>query len=257
MTTSAGAERRAWRDAAAVAVGGSLVAVVTALLVEGGYPAAGSAWQWWALAGAAPGWLAAGTVLRRQPRTTSPADRVTLARTVLAGACAAAGAAAVLAEVPARTGWLLAIVIPTLLLDAADGWVARRTGTSSAAGALLDMQVDAGVLVILSAAVATELGPWVLVIGAMRYVFVATSWLRPELAVTLPRSTFRVAVAAVQGTVLAIAIAPFIPEAAAHVIVAAAVGLLLASFGSEVWIKERLRRGQARPGEAPPSRPSP
>jgi phosphatidylglycerophosphate synthase len=242
MTSTADAGRRAVLDSAGTVAGGAVVAAGTALLVDHGYPQAGSAWPWWAVVGAMPAGLAAVAVIRRRPRTTTPADRVTLLRTVLACACAAAAAAAVLGDVPARTGWLLALAITTLALDAVDGWVARRTGTSSAAGALLDMQVDAGVLLVLSAAVATDLGPWVLVIGAMRYVFVAAVWLRPAWAVTLPRSRFRVTVAAVQGAVLATAIAPFIPLVVARALVAAAVVLLLASFGSEVWVKERLSR---------------
>lgn len=243
MGSAADSARRCRVDAVATLVAGTAVAVVTALLVDGGYRTDGAAWPWWAAVGAVPGWLAAAALVRRRPQVSSPADRVTLLRTVLACGCAAAAAAAVLAGVPARTGWFLALVVPTLALDAADGWVARRTGTSSAAGALLDMQVDAGVLLVLSAAVATELGPWVLVIGAMRYVWVAATRLRPVWSVTLPRSRFRVAVAAVQGVVLATAVAPFVPLAVARLLVGAAVVLLVASFGSEIVVKERLRRG--------------
>ena len=90
--------------------------------------------------------------------------------------------------VPARTWWLVALIVPTLLLDAVDGPVARRTGTVTEAGGRLDMQVDAGVLVVLSVAAAPVVGIWVVLIGALRYVFVAASWLRPSLRRPLPRS---------------------------------------------------------------------
>ena len=72
-----------------------------------------------------------------------------------------------------------------LALDGVDGKVARRTGTSSALGARFDMEVDAFLILVLSAASPLSLGPWVLAIGAMRYAFVAAAevlaWLRAAL----------------------------------------------------------------------------
>ena len=50
------------------------------------------------------------------------------------------------------------------ILDLADGWVARRTGTATAVGARFDMEVDALLILVLSALVWRYgvTGPWVL-----------------------------------------------------------------------------------------------
>jgi phosphatidylglycerophosphate synthase len=143
--------------------------------------------------------------------------------------------------VPARNGWLFALTVSTLLLDAVDGPVARRTGTATEDGGRLDMQLDAGVLVVLSIAVATALGWWVLLIGAMRYLYVVASWVRPGLSAPLPRSRFRVFVAGLQGGVLAGALAPFVPTRLATPAVAVALGLLVVSFAWQA--RELERRG--------------
>src|SRR3954454_22589905 len=185
------------------------------------------------------------SVLRRRPRFTTAADRVTLARAVLACGCAAMTALVVLGPAPARTGWLFGLSVPTLLLDAVDGRVARRTGCATPEGARLDMQTDAVVLAVLSIAVATELGWWALLVGAMRYLYVAAGWIRPGLDAPLPRNRFRVAVAAVQAAALATALAPFVPIGVATGAVAVALALLVASFGSQVV---EIERG----GSAPP-----
>jgi hypothetical protein len=100
------------------------------------------------------------------------------------------------------------------------------------------MQVDAGVLVVLSLAVATALGWWVALIGAMRYLYVVAARARPALATPLPRSRFRVVVAGTQGGVLAGALAPFVPATLATTAVAVALALLVASFGSQLVAAE-------------------
>jgi phosphatidylglycerophosphate synthase len=141
---------------------------------------------------------------------------------------------------PERTWLLFALVVPTLALDAVDGAVARRTRSATSAGAELDMQVDAGVLVVLSVAVTSVLGGWVLLIGAMRYLYVAASWAWPMLRSPLPRSRFRRFVAGVQGAVLAAALAPAAPVGVARVAVLVGLVLLVASFGSQIVV---IRRG--------------
>jgi phosphatidylglycerophosphate synthase len=184
--------------------------------------------------GCLPAVLTALAVSRRDPATVSAADSVTLFRAVLAGGCAAVTLMALEGAAPERTWYLVALVVPTLALDAVDGAVARRTGSATSAGAQLDMQVDAGVLVVLSVAVAPVLGGWVLLVGAMRYLYVAASWTWPVLRSPLPRSRFRRAVAGIQGVVLAAALAPVVPVGAAGVAVLVALVLLNASFGSQV-----------------------
>src|SRR5207248_932960 len=78
-----------------------------------------------------------------------------------------------------------------LLLDGLDGQVARRTGTASEFGARFDMEVDAFLILLLCVVVSRALGPWVLAIGLMRYVFVAASWAMPWLTASLYPSMAR------------------------------------------------------------------
>lgn len=108
---------------------------------------------------------------RSWSRPFGPANRVTLARATLVGGVAALVADSF--ESPPPLTALVALATVALILDAVDGQVARRTGTSSALGARFDMEVDAFLILVLSVFVATSLGAWVLLIGSMRYGFVA------------------------------------------------------------------------------------
>ena len=183
-------------------------------------------------------------ISRRQPRVVTPADRVTLVRAGFACACAVATTLAVLDTIPARSWVLVGLAVPTLLLDGVDGWVARRTNTASVAGAKFDMELDAGVLVILSIAVALTLGPWVLLIGGFRYGYAAACSVWPTLATPLPRSQFRRVVAGIQGAVLTVALAPVVPLGLATSLVAVALALLVASFASQAVAATRLDPSQ-------------
>jgi phosphatidylglycerophosphate synthase len=219
---------------------GVVVSVASAAGVRLAYPTGATGTAVAAGVGCLPAVLTALAVSRRDPPTVSAADRVTLVRAVLAGSCAAVTLMALAGAAPVRTWYLFALVVPTLALDAVDGAVARRTRSATSAGADLDMQVDAGVLVVLSVAVAPVLGGWVLLIGAMRYLYVAASWAWPMLRSPLPRSRFRRGVAGLQGGVLAAALAPVVPVGVAMVAVLVALVLLVASFGSQIVA---IRRG--------------
>jgi phosphatidylglycerophosphate synthase len=179
----------------------------------------------------------------RADRWSGPADRVTLGRTVLIGGCATVTVLALSGVVPDRPWWLVALALPAWILDGVDGAVARRTGTSSAAGARLDMEMDAALLLVLSIAAAPPLGWWVLGIGLMRYLFVAASWLRPRLKGDLAFSQFRRVTAAVQGIALTIAMVPMVPIRTGQVVCALALALLVVSFGRDVAALERSRAG--------------
>jgi phosphatidylglycerophosphate synthase len=168
-----------------------------------------------------------------------PAGRVTGVRLVLIG-----GVAALVAD-GAHSGGALATLVAlaavALILDAVDGFVARRTGTSSDFGARLDMEADAALILILSAAAAASLGWWTLAIGAMRYVFAAAACVAPWLTAPLPPSTARKAVAALQGIVLTTAVSQVPPHGVSLGLVAAALALLVWSFGRDVWWLYRWR----------------
>ncbi|HVW43858.1 MAG TPA: CDP-alcohol phosphatidyltransferase family protein [Amycolatopsis sp.] len=175
-------------------------------------------------------WLTLGFALRRAGVfVLGPADRVTLARAALVGGVIALVVSGV--DGPALVG--LASV--ALLLDAVDGQVARRTGTVSALGARFDMEVDAFLILVLSVHVAFSAGGWVLVIGAMRYAFVAAGWFASWLRAPLPPSYARKTVAAVQG--IALVVAGVLPPAGAIAVSASALAALVWSFGRDVlWL---------------------
>ena len=175
-----------------------------------------------------------------------PADRVTLARAVLACAVAGLAAAAALGGPEAHPaegalGLLVGLASVALVLDAVDGWVARRTGTVSAFGARFDLEVDAFLIAVLSLHVARELGWWVAAIGAARYVLLVAQQLVPWLRIELPPSRWRKAVAAYQGIALTAATAEVLPSAVAAGLVLAGLSALAVSFGTEVQSVWRLR----------------
>jgi len=170
---------------------------------------------------------------RHRTRSLGPADRVTLARGLMVGAVTALVADRAGQDVPVALVVTLAAV--ALSLDWVDGQVARRTGTSTALGARFDMEVDAFLILVLSAYVAVHMGPWVLAIGLMRYVFVAASWRFRWMNAPLPGSYARKVVAAVQGIFLVVAASGLLPFAA--VLVGLALASLVWSFGRDVlWL---------------------
>ncbi len=203
-----------------------------------------------ALAGAVAGIgivVAAGaSMVRRRGRWSGPADRVSLVRAVLAAGCATLAAAIVTGDLAARSWPFLLLAATTLLLDAADGVVARRTGTASAAGGRLDGELDAAVYLVLSVALVPTVGWWVLAIGLLRYAFGVAGALRPRLREPLAFSRFRRVVAAAQAVFLGVALAPVVPVEAARAGLAVALALLTASFGRDVV--ELERRGAERAG---------
>ena len=99
-----------------------------------------------------------------------------------------------------------------LVLDAVDGLVARRTGTSSALGARFDMEVDAFLILVLSVYVARSMGAWVLAIGAMRYAYLVATWALVWMRGSPPPRYWSKVVAAIQGVVLAVVAADSSPS---------------------------------------------
>ena len=133
-----------------------------------------------------------------------PADWVTLTRASIAAVVAALVS-------PARAGRVAGDASAiALVLDAVDGWVARRTWTT-ARGARFDGEVDAFLILVLSVYVARVAGAWVLAIGLARYVFLAAGWLLPWMRAPLPPRHWRKVVCATQGIVLTVAAADVLP----------------------------------------------
>jgi phosphatidylglycerophosphate synthase len=192
-------------------------------------------------------WFALSRALQRSGmRSLGPANAVTLTRaTLVGGVTALVVVHAVGHRIPVAV--LVAVASVALLLDALDGHVARRTGSTSALGARFDMETDAFLILALSVFVAGYLGWWVLVIGGFRYVFVAASWVLPWLGAALPLRMTRKTVAALQGIVLVVAGSGVLPATVATVAVAAALALLCWSFARDIrwlWHADRRRAGQ-------------
>ena len=138
--------------------------------------------------------------------------------------------------------WIVALAAAALVSDGVDGIVARRTGTASAFGARFDMELDAFLLVVLSALLwrSGKVGVWVLLIGALRYLFLGAGWLWWSLRAELSPSARRKTVCVVQGVALVVCLAPVISAAVALALASAALALLVYSFAADVrWLVQR------------------
>jgi phosphatidylglycerophosphate synthase len=162
-----------------------------------------------------------------------PASWVTLARATLAVGVAALAADSFTHGTPVAL--LVTLAAVALVLDAADGSVARRTGTATAVGARFDGEVDAFLILALSVYVAPACGAWVLAIGVARYLFLAGEWLLPWMRAPLPPRRWRRLVAAMQGVVLTVAAAGVLPRPLTQALLVAALALLAASVGQCAW----------------------
>jgi phosphatidylglycerophosphate synthase len=168
------------------------------------------------------------------PQVQHPANAITLVRLALALVVATIG----------PTGLGLVLVVVALSLDWVDGQVARRTGTTSAFGARFDMETDAFLILVLSAYAAPDLGWWVLLIGAARYLLWGAERLLHWLRRPVPPRYWRKVVAAVQGIVLAVAVSGLLPTGWSEALLVAALALLAESFGRDVWWLWRSRAAE-------------
>ncbi len=87
---------------------------------------------------------------------------------------------------------LAATAIGILLLDLVDGWLARRSGADSPFGARYDMEVDAVFVLSLTFALAARhvAGPWILLGGLWRYLYVLAPLLVPTPVGEAARSIY-------------------------------------------------------------------
>ena len=118
-----------------------------------------------------------------RPDGLTTADLVTGSRFVLAAVLA-------IAAIAGGPQWLVGTLAGTALLtDLVDGRLARATSTVTRLGARLDQEADAVLILVLSAIVAADLGPWVLGIGLARYAFGALFRVVPGLRIWLNLSS--------------------------------------------------------------------
>ena len=161
------------------------------------------------------------------------ANAVTLTRAVLSSGVAALVVGSFFG--PDRVPTMVALATVALVLDAVDGQVARRTGTTSAFGARFDMEVDAFLILVLSVYVASTTAWWVLIIGLARYLLGAARLVVPWLRGSVPQRFWAKVVAAIQGVVLTVVVADLLPRPVEVGALAVALVLLAESFGREVW----------------------
>lgn len=172
------------------------------------------------------------------------ANGVTATRSTLVGLVSAIVTTSLVSDVSVPL--LIVLASSALILDAVDGWVARRTRTESQFGARFDMEVDAFLLLLLSVYVAPSLGWWVLAIGLLRYAFVVAGWLAPWMRATLPPRYWRKVVTAVAGVALVIAAGGVPPGWVGVVVTLIALALLVESFGRDVLLLAARRPAAAR-----------
>lgn len=169
-------------------------------------------------------------------RRFGPANGVTLIRAALL--CLLAGL--VTQTGPQHLGWLpLAAALVILTLDGLDGWLARRTGHASAFGAHFDMETDSLLVLVLcaTALLMGKAGPWILLAGGLRYLFLAGKVLVPWMKGDLPDSFRRKTLYVVSTTGVIVILAPTITTPFSFLIAGISVICLTASFAIDVvWL---------------------
>ena len=146
---------------------------------------------------------------------------------------------------PATDGVAAAAVIMgsiVTFLDFFDGWFARRTNMSSAFGARFDMEVDALLIQVLAILVWAhgKAGPWAILSGLLRYIFVAAGWLWPWMQRPLFFSQRRRVICVVQIAGLVLALAPAIVPPLSAILAAVSLAALLYSFLADtLWLWKR------------------
>ena len=171
------------------------------------------------------------------------ANRVTLARSVLVLPVAALTLQPGALVLERAYWWIISLAAVAMLLDGTDGRVARRTRTTSAFGARFDMELDAFLLLALSVLVwqSGKVGAWVILIGALRYLFVVGGLFWVALAGELLPSERRKIVCAVEGVALLVCLGPIVPASVAGVVAAGALAALVYSFAVDVrWLASNL-----------------
>jgi phosphatidylglycerophosphate synthase len=171
-------------------------------------------------------------------------NRITLLRAMLVAGVAALVADALLHPSRHHVA-IVAVATVALVLDAVDGYVARRTDVVTPLGARFDMEVDAFLIAVLSGYAIASVGVWVSAIGAARYVYWAVGRPLPALRIPVPPRYWRKVVAAIQGIVLTVVAAHLLPTVVGAALATAALVLLAESFGRDVWWQVRTSRAAA------------
>jgi phosphatidylglycerophosphate synthase len=143
----------------------------------------------------------------------------------------------------APVAWLVvAIALVGLILDGVDGRLARRRGEVSAFGARFDMETDA-LLILAMTALAWQFGkagPWIVLAGALRYVFVAAGYGCAWLRRALPNSRRRQTICVIHIVSLVVCLLPPVTPPLSSFVALAGLLLLGSSFAIDVaWLARR------------------
>jgi phosphatidylglycerophosphate synthase len=173
-----------------------------------------------------------------------PANQVTTARAAIVALLVG-----LMFEAPRRDAAVIAAAAAFLAttLDGLDGWLARRSRMESAFGARFDVEVDALLIQALAILVwqHDKAGPWVILSGLLRYLFVAAAWPWPWMGRALP-GTFRAkAICVIQILVLIAVLLPFIDRPWSAALAMFGLIALACSFAVDtlsLWRQERRER---------------
>ncbi len=138
----------------------------------------------------------------------------------------------------------VAAAVGVTVMDGIDGWLARRTGMASAFGARFDMELDAFLILVLSILgwQYGKAGPWIIMSGLLRYLFVGAGWVWPWMERPLHPSRRRQTVCVVQVVALIVAIEPLVVPPLSSIVAAAALAILVGSFVVDTsWLVSHRR----------------
>jgi phosphatidylglycerophosphate synthase len=168
-----------------------------------------------------------------------PANIVTTMRAALVAA-----AAGLIGEppTPAVAHAAAVLAVAATFLDGLDGWLARRTEMTSAFGARFDMEVDAFLILILALLAWTlgKAGAWIILAGAMRYLFIAAGRIWQWFSAPLPPSMRRKAICVLQIVGLSAVVSPTLPAPASIIVAFLTLATLTWSFAVDaLWLRRQ------------------
>lgn len=191
-------------------------------------------WQWpnpWGSAARIQHWG------KRAVLRLNAANQLTLVRALMVIMVLAAIAVPELSET--EVWLLLSLSVLALMLDGVDGWLARRQHLQSAYGARFDMEVDAAFIMglCLLLLVLERAGLWVLLIGALRYLFWGAGFIGSWLQRPLPPSQRRRWICGWQVVSLLVALPGVLSLGLTHWVLGSALVLLVYSFARDtLWL---------------------
>ena len=131
---------------------------------------------------------------------------------------------------------ITAYILGVLAIDGLDGYLARKTGTVSYFGAIYDRESDAFYVWLMSSILfwTDKAGPWVLLIGILRYLYVLTLIFVKEPEQPEVRTRRAQVIAAI--LMIGLGLSFIIPPPYLQLMLGMLLALVLYSFGRSFWI---------------------